>query len=77
MDVAVTIYSTVPAAELLGLVRTWLIEAPEPADAPVMPPVTVPMVQLNELSALAVRERFVFSPAHIASVLGVVTSGLG
>ena len=46
VEVGVTIYCTVPAALLLGLVRTWLIVDPEPALVPVMPPVIVPMVQV-------------------------------
>src|SRR5687768_6276027 len=44
VDVGVTIYSTVPAVALPGLLSTWLITLPVPADAPVIPPVIVPTV---------------------------------
>jgi hypothetical protein len=43
--VGVTIYCTVPAATLLGLVNTWLITVPVPELAPVIPPVIVPTDQ--------------------------------
>ena len=43
--VGVTIYSTVPGVELLGLVSVWSMVAPFPALAPVIPPDMVPMVQ--------------------------------
>ena len=46
VEVGVTTYCTVPEALLLGLVSTWLIVEPEPALAPVMPPVIVPRVQV-------------------------------
>jgi len=44
--VGVTIYCTVPAVELLGLVSGWLIVGPEPTLAPVILPVITPIVQV-------------------------------
>lgn len=44
VEVGVTMYSTVPAVLLLGLFNVCTMVAPEPAAAPVMPPVIVPMV---------------------------------
>jgi hypothetical protein len=70
-------YWTVPAALLLGFVSTWLIVLPVPAVAPVMPPVTVPIVQLNVLGAVAVREILGLVPEQMAAVLAVVTTGVG
>jgi hypothetical protein len=46
VEVGVTRYSTDPEAELLRLVRTWLIVPPDPADAPITLPVTVPTVHV-------------------------------
>jgi len=46
MGVGVMTYCTVPAAEVLGLISTWLISFPAPAIAPVIPPVTVPTVHV-------------------------------
>jgi hypothetical protein len=40
VEVGVTIYDTVPDALELGLVSVWLIVEPDPALAPVIPPVT-------------------------------------
>ena len=40
-----------PAVALLGLVNTWLIAPPEPAVAPVIPPVIVPIVHVKVLGA--------------------------
>jgi hypothetical protein len=77
IDVAVTMYSTVPAVELPGLVKTWLIVAPAPAVAPVMPPVTVPIVQVKELEALAKRLMFGLVPLQIDIVAGLATTGVG
>ena len=45
VEVGVTIYCTVPAAVLIGLVSSWAILLPEPAEAPVIPFVIVPIVQ--------------------------------
>src|SRR6266540_1056153 len=77
VEVGVTRYCTVPAVELLGLVNVWLIVAPEPPLAPVIPPVMVPMVQLNELATLAVKLILVEVPLQMLNVLGVVTDGIG
>lgn len=77
VDVGVTIYCTVPAALLLGLVNVCAIVDPVPAVAPVMLPVMVPTVQLNVLVVVAVSAMFVALPLHIAAVLAVVTAGVG
>jgi hypothetical protein len=77
VDVGVTIYCTVPAALLLGLDKVCAIVAPLPAVAPVMPPVTVPIVQVKVLAALAVNAMFVAVPLQIAAVFAVVTAGVG
>jgi hypothetical protein len=58
VDVGVTIYSTVPAVALLGLLSAWLMVVPDPALAPVIPPVIFPIVHAKLLGALAVRAMF-------------------
>lgn len=77
VEVGVTRYSTVPAAELLGLVRTWFIVLPELAVAPVILPVMVPTVQVKLLGALAVNA--IFGPVllQVIAVFAVVTTGVG
>lgn len=50
---------------------------PEPAEAPVTPPVMVPMVHVKLLAAVAVSEIFEDVPLHIEAVGGVVTTGRG
>jgi hypothetical protein len=77
VEVGVTMYWTVPAVALLGLVSVWAIVDPLPALAPVMLPVIVPIVQVNVLAALAVNEIFVAVPLQIVAVFAVVTTGLG
>jgi hypothetical protein len=62
---------------LLGFVSVWLILPPPPAVAPVIPPVTVPMVQPKLLGALAVSVMFVEVLLQIAFVALFVTAGLG
>ena len=54
-----------------------MIVAAEPALAPVIPPVTVPIVKVNVLGTLAVKLIFVLSPVHTAAVFAVVTVGVG
>ena len=73
----VTRYSTVPAVELLGFVSTWVIVAPDPPAAPVILPVTVPMVHTKVLGAVEVNKMFVPEPLQMAAVLAVVTAGFG
>lgn len=51
--------------------------APAPAVAPVIPPVMVPMVQLNVLAVVDVSAMFVAVLLQIAAVFGVVTAGVG
>jgi hypothetical protein len=77
VDVGVIIYSTDPEEELLGLVRVWLITGPEPAVAPVIPPVIFPMVHAYADGTLDASEIFGLVPLHIASVAGLVTTGVG
>jgi hypothetical protein len=62
---------------VLGFVRTWLIVLPDPALAPVMPPVIVPIVQVKVLGALAVSEIFGPVALHVEAVAAVVTAGVG
>lgn len=50
---------------------------PEPALAPVIPPVIVPMVQVKVLGIEAVRLIFGLVPLQINAVAGVVTAGAG
>jgi hypothetical protein len=77
VDVGVTMYCTVPAVALEGLVSTSLIVFPDPADAPVMPPVIVPIVQAKVLAELAVSEILGLVLLQVATVLELVTTGLG
>jgi hypothetical protein len=77
VDVGVTIYWTVPAALLLGLVNVCAMVEPLPALAPVILPVIVPTVQVNVLAALAVNAILVAVPLHMEAVLVVVTTGVG
>jgi hypothetical protein len=77
VDVGVTIYWTVPAAELLGLFSVWLIVLPLPEVAPVIPPLMVPIVQLNVLGAVAVNAMFGLVALQIDNVFGLVTAGVG
>jgi hypothetical protein len=77
VEVGVTIYSTVPAVLLLGLLSVWLIVLPEPALAPVILPVIVPTVQVKVLGALAVSKMFGPVPLHVAAVDAFVTTGVG
>jgi hypothetical protein len=77
VEVGVTIYWTVPAAELDGLVNTSFIAAPPPAFAPVMPPLMVPMVHVNVLAALAVNAMFGLVALQVEAVAGFVTAGFG
>ena len=77
VEVGVTLYTTDPAAELLGLVRVWLMLLPDPEEAPVIPPVMVPMVQLKVLAVLAVRLMFGPVPEQTLAVVELVTDGVG
>ena len=54
-----------------------MIVPPDPALAPVMPPVIVPIVHANVLGALAVSAMFGPVPLHVAAVFAVVTAGVG
>lgn len=50
---------------------------PEPPLAPVIPPVTVPIVHTNVLGAVAVKPIAVDVPLQILAVFVVVTDGVG
>ena len=54
-----------------------MIAFPLPALAPVIPPVIVPIVQLNVLEADDAREIFGLVLLQIDSVDGLVTAGVG
>ena len=62
---------------MLLFVRIWFYAGPEPAFAPVIPPVIVPTVQENELATLAVRLISVPAPLHILLVEALVITGKG
>jgi hypothetical protein len=66
-----------PAVELLGSPKTWLIVEPELADAPVMPPVLVPNVHAKVLAVLAVRPRLGLVLLQVLAVVVLVTAGVG
>ena len=52
--------------------------APEPADAPVMPPVIVPIVQAKVAGTVELKLRLVLFPLQIVAVAGLaVTAGTG
>jgi hypothetical protein len=76
-DVGVTRYCTDPATALTGIDNVWLIEEPDPALAPVTPPVMVPIVQVKLLGALAVKIIFGSVPLQVAAVEAFVTWGTG
>jgi hypothetical protein len=76
-ETGVTIYSTVPEDVVLGFVNTWLITLPEPAVAPVIPPVTVPIVHENVEAVLADNGIFGLPPLQILVAGGVVITGFG
>jgi hypothetical protein len=59
------------------LVNTWLINEPDPALAPVIPPLMVPTVHVNVLATDDVSVMLVFVPLQIAAVLDVVTNVVG
>jgi hypothetical protein len=65
VEVGVTIYCTDPAVVLLAFVSTWLIVAPDPALAPVMPIVVAPIVHEKLLGTEAVREILGLVPLHV------------
>jgi hypothetical protein len=77
VDTGVIRYSTLPAVELLGFVRTSLIVAPPPANAPTMPPVLVPSVHVKLLGTLDVKAILVFVPLQILFTAELVTTGNG
>jgi len=62
---------------LLGLVSVWLMVGPDPALAPVMPPVIVPTIQEKVLGMDAVRAIFRFAPLQVLTVAKLVPIGLG
>ena len=50
---------------------------PEPALAPVTPPVIVPIVQEKLLGAVALKLILILLPLQMMAVLGVTTTGIG
>ena len=50
---------------------------PDPAVAPVIPPILAPIVQVKVLEAEAVKLTFGLVPLQILTVAGLVTPGLG
>ncbi len=62
---------------MLGFVNASVIIFPDPADAPVIPPVITPTVQVNVLGTVAVRGIFTFAPLQIVAEAGEVTNGSG
>lgn len=76
METGVMAYSANPA-RVPGLVRIWSIVEPDPALAPVMPPVTVPMVQLKSEAIFEVRLMPVPVPEQIVRLEALVTVGTG
>jgi hypothetical protein len=62
---------------LLGLVSVWLMVVPDPAVAPVMLPVIVPIVHANELGAVAVRAMLGLVLLQIDALAPFVTAGVG
>lgn len=63
---------------MLGLVSVCAIVDPDPFDAPVIPPVITPIVQLKVLGAVAFNGMLVVLPLQIAAVAGTpVTCGVG
>lgn len=77
VDLGVTIYSTVPAVALLGLVSTWAMVPAAPELAPVMLPVIAPTVHWKVLGADEDKLIFVLVPLQIEAVLALVTTGVG
>jgi hypothetical protein len=75
-EVGVTRYSTLPAVVFEGFVNTWLIVDPLATEAPVIPPVIVPIVQPNVLAALAVRGMFGPMPLQVVAVGEFVMAGV-
>jgi hypothetical protein len=67
----------VPSRVLFGFERTWFSVLPEPADAPVIPPVIVPTVHEYVLEMLAVKLIPVPEPLQIANAVAVEITGLG
>jgi hypothetical protein len=66
-----------PFVVLLGLVNTSFIVGPEPAEAPVIPPVLVPNVHAKLLAVLAVRLTPGLVPLQVLAVVELVTDGVG
>lgn len=75
VEVGVTMYCTVPAVTLLGLVSTWLMVAPEPELVPVIPPVMVPIVHAKVLGTLAVKVILGLVPLQVLAAAAFVIAG--
>jgi hypothetical protein len=78
VEVGVTRYCTVPAVALLGLLKVCAIVLPLPALAPLILPVTAPIVHENVLGAVAFNGILVAVLLQIATAAGTpVTTGVG
>ena len=77
VEVGITIYSTVPADELLGLFSVWTIVFPEPRIGVVILPVIFPIVHAKLLRTLPVKLIAVGTPLHTFTVREFVTTGEG
>jgi hypothetical protein len=77
VDTGVTMYSTVPGVAFPGLVNTWLILFPLPAEAPVIPPVLAPVIHEYEEGIFEVRLIPVEVPLQICIIAWQVITGLG
>jgi hypothetical protein len=75
--VGVTIYTILPAVELLGFVRSWVIAGPAAAEAPLIVPVFVPRDHAKVLATLDVRVIPGLVPLQVLAVLELVTAGAG
>ena len=75
--VGVTVYTILPALELLGFVKVWLMLAPLLALAPVIEPVLVPNVHAKLLATEAVKLIFGLIPLQIDAAVALLTLGTG
>jgi hypothetical protein len=62
---------------LLGLFSTWVITLPDPALAPVIPPVIVPNVHVKVLGVVADSDILASAPLQMIAEAGVIIAGSG
>ena len=77
VEVGVTMYSTVPTAELLKLFNGWLIIAPAPPLAPIILPIMVPIVHENVLGVVEIKTIPGPVPLQVLAVGAFVIAGAG